>query len=62
MIRPDELENINYIDYFKDYEVILKSSKRKLPIKAKSGNALPCVTIICFEFFFAKIFHQKLPF
>ena len=35
MIRPDELENINYIDYFKDYEVILKSSKRKLPIKAK---------------------------
>jgi hypothetical protein len=35
MIRPDELENINYIDYFKDYEVILKNSKRKLPIKAK---------------------------
>jgi hypothetical protein len=35
MIRPDELENINYIDYFKDYEIILNSSKRKLSIKAK---------------------------
>ena len=35
MIRPVELEEETYIDYFKSYEIILKHSKRKLPIKAK---------------------------
>jgi hypothetical protein len=35
MIRPDELENINYIDYFKVNEKILNSSKRKFSIKSE---------------------------
>ena len=34
MKRPLILETINYIDYFRNYEIILKSSKRKLPIKS----------------------------
>jgi hypothetical protein len=33
MNRPLLLETINYIDYFRNYEIILKNSKRKLPIK-----------------------------
>jgi hypothetical protein len=34
-IRPESLENTKYIDYFKNYEIILKYSKKKLPVKAK---------------------------
>jgi hypothetical protein len=34
MKRPPLLETINYIDYFRNYEIILKISKRKLPIKS----------------------------
>jgi hypothetical protein len=38
MNRPNELEKETYIDYFKSYEIILKHSKRKLPLKAKTVN------------------------
>jgi hypothetical protein len=38
MNRPNELENETYIDYFNSYEIILKHSKRKLPLKAKKFN------------------------
>jgi hypothetical protein len=34
MKRPPLLETNKYIDYFQNYEIILKSSKRKLPIKS----------------------------
>jgi hypothetical protein len=34
-IRPESLENTKYIDYFKNYGIILKYSKKKLPVKAK---------------------------
>lgn len=34
ILRPDLLEEITYVDYFKKYEIILKTSKRKLPIKS----------------------------
>ena len=40
MKRPLLLETINYIDYFRNYEIILKSSKRKLPIKSKKYTDL----------------------
>ena len=33
MIRPDDLESINYIEYLKNYEIILKFSKRHIPKK-----------------------------
>ena len=36
MIRPDDLESINYIDYHGNYEIILKSSKRLIPKKSLS--------------------------
>ena len=34
-IRPESLENIVYMNYYKKYEIILKDSKRRLPIKSK---------------------------
>ena len=35
MIRPDDLEETNYFKYFKNSEIVLNNSKRKLPLKAK---------------------------
>ena len=35
IIRPESLENIVYMNYYKKYEIILKGSKRRLPIKSK---------------------------
>ena len=35
MIRPDDLEETNYFEYFKNYEIVLNNSRRKLPLKAK---------------------------
>jgi len=35
MIRPESLENIVYMNYYKKYEIILKGLKRRLPIKSK---------------------------
>ena len=35
MIRPDDLEETNYFEYFKNYEIVLNNSRRKLTLKAK---------------------------
>ena len=34
MIRPIELENTTYIDYFRKFEVILKYSNKKIPVRS----------------------------
>ncbi len=35
IMRPESLANIVYMNYYKKYEIILKGSKRRLPIKSK---------------------------
>ncbi len=35
MTRPESLENIVYMNYYKKNEIILKGLKRRLPIKSK---------------------------